>query len=169
MSEERERLDLADAASTLVEECRMVLPGVQATFGFQLIVVFQQRFREELTRGEQYLHLAALMLVAVAAAIIMAPAAYHRIHGAREVSDRFIRISSRLLLVALAPLAVGLSLDVFLLGKLVVGAQAVPVAMGAGVFAVMVFMWYVFPHVAGANRRPNGSPPGESARESSTT
>ncbi|HET9576908.1 MAG TPA: hypothetical protein VFP44_03720 [Usitatibacter sp.] len=55
--EEREELPPHEAASTLVHECRMVLPGVQATFGFQLIAVFQQRFKEDLARPEQLLHL----------------------------------------------------------------------------------------------------------------
>ena len=145
---ERQELKLSEAAQTLIEECRMVLPGVQATFGFQLMVVFQQKFGEELDKPYQLLHLAALMLVAISAALIMAPAAYHRIHGPREVSDHFIRLSSRLLLYALGPLALGLSLDVFLLGKLVLGRDAIAAALGAFVFGVMVFMWYAFPHAA---------------------
>lgn len=149
---EREELKLSDAASTLVEECRMVLPGVQAIFGFQLMVVFQQKFGEEFDKPYQYLHLAALVLVAISAAVIMAPAAYHRIRGAREVSDRFIRISSRLLLIALAPLAIGLSLDVFLLGKLVLDNHALAAVLALVVFGVMVFMWYLFPHVADRGR-----------------
>ena len=149
---DREELKLSDAASTLVEECRMVLPGVQAIFGFQLMVVFQQKFGEELGKPYQYLHLAAMVLVAIAAAVIMAPAAYHRIHGARAVSDRFIRISSRLLLIALGPLAVGLSLDVFLLGKLVAEDHAIAAFLALSVFAVMIFMWYLFPHVADRGR-----------------
>ena len=145
---EREELKLSEAATTLIDECRMVLPGVQAIFGFQLMVVFQQKFAEDLDQPFQYLHLAALMLVALSAAIIMAPAAYHRVHGAREITDRFVRISSRLLLIALAPLAVGLSLDVFLLGKLVVGQDGIAALLALLVFGTMVFMWYVFPHAA---------------------
>lgn len=150
---ESEKLKLSDAASTLVDECRMVLPGVQAIFGFQLMVVFQQKFGEEFDKPHQYLHLAAMVLVSIAAAVIMAPAAYHRIHGAREVNDRFIRISSRLLLFALAPLAVGLSLDVFLLGKLVMDNQGIAAVLGLAVFSVMIFMWYLFPHVADRGRQ----------------
>jgi len=39
-----EDLPLSKAAQLLLEECRMVLPGIQALFGFQLIVVFNSRF-----------------------------------------------------------------------------------------------------------------------------
>ena len=41
----------------------MVLPGVQALFGFQLIAVFSERF-ETLTDVQQDIHLAALFAVA---------------------------------------------------------------------------------------------------------
>jgi hypothetical protein len=130
----------------------MVLPGVQTIFGFQLIAVFQQRFKEDLDRPEQWLHLGALTLVALAAATIMAPAAYHRIHGAREVTSTFIRVSSRLLLFALAPLALGLSLDIFLLGKLVLGQSYVPAFLAAAVFLFMAYMWYLLPRTNGRRR-----------------
>ena len=35
---------LSDMASHLLEECRMVLPGIQALFGFQLMAVFNAKF-----------------------------------------------------------------------------------------------------------------------------
>jgi hypothetical protein len=145
---ESEQLKLSAAASTLFDECRMVLPGVQAIFGFQLIAVFQQKFGEELDKPYQCLHLAALVLVALSATLIMTPAAYHRAQGSRHVSERFLHTSSRLLLFALAPLALGLSLDVFLLGKLVLGRDTIAAVLAAFVFGAMVFMWYVFPHAA---------------------
>jgi hypothetical protein len=61
-------------AMAAIEEGRMVLPGIQALFGFQLIVVFSEQFRQ-LEPGEQILHFVALVLVAVAIAVIMTPAA----------------------------------------------------------------------------------------------
>ena len=56
----------------------MVLPGIQAFFGFQLIAVFNTGF-QDLTHTEQVLHLIALLLLAVSIALIMTPAAYHRV------------------------------------------------------------------------------------------
>ncbi|TPV98900.1 MAG: hypothetical protein USCAAHI_01656 [Beijerinckiaceae bacterium] len=57
-----------------IEEARVVLPGIQDLFGFQLIAVFNERFRQ-LSEGEQLIHLTAIMLVAIAIALIMTPAA----------------------------------------------------------------------------------------------
>ena len=46
----------------------MVLPGIQALFGFQLIAGFNQGFNQ-LPVPEQHLHYASLVLVAVAIAL----------------------------------------------------------------------------------------------------
>lgn len=51
MSYEKE--SLSKVASHILEECRMVLPGIQALFGFQLIVVFNSRFWEALTSEQR--------------------------------------------------------------------------------------------------------------------
>ena len=55
----------------------MLLPGVQAVLGFQLVAVTNQRF-VLFTSVEQALYLAAFLLLALAMGLIMAPAAYHR-------------------------------------------------------------------------------------------
>src|SRR5207244_6072194 len=103
--EECETLELADAAQTMLDECRMVLPGIQALFGFQLIAVFNQRFAEDLPKSDQGLHLVAITLVAIAVALVMTPAAYHRHRGARVVTDTFVHVSSVLLVASMIPLA----------------------------------------------------------------
>jgi len=51
--EERQELKLSEAAQTLLDECRMVLPGIQALFGFQLIAVFNDRFKHDLSQLDQ--------------------------------------------------------------------------------------------------------------------
>src|SRR6266436_538126 len=109
--DEREELPLTKAAEYLLDECRMVLPGIQALFGFQLIVVFNAGFDQKLSATEQDLHLTAIALVAIAIAIIMTPAAYNIQTAPREVTDDFLRISTRLLLWSMFPLAIAISLD----------------------------------------------------------
>ena len=73
--EEREELPLAKAAEYLLVECRTIVPGIQALFGFQLVSLFSQRFDEQLSSVEQQLHLIAIILVVVAMDLIMTPAA----------------------------------------------------------------------------------------------
>jgi hypothetical protein len=141
---EREELPLEKAAQYLLDECRMVLPGIQALFGFQLIVVFSDGFARDLTERERWLHLAAITMTSISVALIMAPAAYHRFSGAREVSSEFIRISTRLLLASMAPLALSISADVYLIARLIAGAFAAS-AIAAASFALFVLMWFVVP------------------------
>lgn len=151
--EERQELKLFEAAELLADECRMVLPGIQALFGFQLIAVFNERFARELGRGEQLLHMLAIALVALAVAMVMTPAAYHRSAGSREVTDTFIHVSSLLLLCSMLPLAAGLSLDFLLIVKLICGSEPIALVAGGVLFLVFLAFWFVFPRAHGLHMR----------------
>src|SRR5436190_24352767 len=113
MEDEVEKVSLADAVTHMLEECRMVLPGLQALFGFQLIAVFQPAFSERLSRTEQLLHLTALLLVAIAGALVMSPAAYHRQTRPREASAHFLVLGGRFLLASMVPLLAAIVLDFY--------------------------------------------------------
>ena len=141
----KEQVRLDSAASQLLEECRMVLPGIQALFGFQLIAVFNQGFDEKLSSVEQKLHFFALFLVALSAALLMAPAAIHRQSQLREVSERFIWLSSRLLVASMWPLALGLTLDVYLIARIVFQAPLVGLAFAAILLGVLLALWMLLP------------------------
>ena len=141
----REPIKLDAAASHLLEECRMVLPGIQALFGFQLIAVFNDGFSQKLPAAGQALHYAAIVLVAVAIALVMAPAAIHRQTSQREVSERFVWLSSRLVLASLFPLALGLCLEVYLIGIVVFDRHAVGALAGGALFLVFMIFWIWVP------------------------
>ncbi|MFL6622172.1 MAG: DUF6328 family protein [Sulfurifustaceae bacterium] len=141
---QREELSLSDAAEYLLQECRTVLPGIQALFGFQLVSVFNDGFSKNLTGDEQYLHLLAIAVIAVATAIIMTPAAYHRQAGARQVTERFIRVSSRLLLWSMPFLAVGVCLDFYLIARIIAG-NPLATAVALALFAAFAALWFVLP------------------------
>ena len=143
---EREEVKLSQAASYLIEECRMVLPGVQAIFGFQLIAVFNPRFAEDLPAWVQWLHFGSLTLVALAAALVMTPAALHRITGVQHVTRAFLERSSTLLLASMWILAVGLACDYFVVGWLVF-ASALPAVGAAVLLAVLSILWLLYPHL----------------------
>ena len=142
-----EILSLVDAASFLLDECRMVLPGIQALFGFQLVAVFNQSFSQRLTRGEQVLHLIALGFVALAVAIIMTPAAAHRQISAQTMSRAFLIASTRLLLWSMLPLALGICLDFFLVSRMILGRGPVATVLACALFAVFLSLWFLLPRV----------------------
>jgi len=150
-SPERQELSLNDAASHVLEECRTVVPGMQALFGFQLIVVFTNSFKEELSPTERVLHLVAIRLVTVAIALVIAPAALHRQMEPMAVSRRFIAISSRLLMASMAPLAAGICLDVYIVARVILGTSVGAAIIAALLLGVFIVFWLVVPRRA---RRP---------------
>lgn len=150
---------LEEETRTVIEEARMVLPGIQAFFGFQLIAVFNTRF-QDLTHTEQILHLVALLMLAVSIALIMTPAAYHRIAERGMVSRHFVELASRFLEWAMFPLMLSITVDIFLIARFILDNAA----LGAGIALVTVLMflglWYVFPWTQAAqakNRHGSGN------------
>src|ERR1043166_5007574 len=116
----RSKEDLSKIAQQTIDEARMVLPGIQALFGFQLVAVFNARFTQ-LSFTDQLLHFSALVLVAIATALIMTPAPYHRQAELGTVSEYFVRMASTIIAIAMVPLMLGLCLDVYILGALITG------------------------------------------------
>jgi Family of unknown function (DUF6328) len=149
----KEEVKLGAAASYLLEECRMILPGIQTLFGFQLIAVFSQGFDEKLTADEQQLHFLALFLVALAAALVMTPAAIHRQTQQRSVSERFIWLSSMLVLASMFPLALAMSLDVYLIARVVFGTPGIGLAFSALLLTLLLALWMLLPRLEGRKNR----------------
>jgi hypothetical protein len=145
MPDNEKQLSLEDAAKHLLEECRMVLPGVQALFGFQLVAIFNQRFAEVVSANEQRLHLAAILCVVVSVALVMTPAALHRQREPTSVSRRFIDVSSRLLMWSMVPLAVATALDLYIIARIILGNQPVAAVVAAAALAVFIILWKVWP------------------------
>jgi hypothetical protein len=144
-STDRQELSLNDATSHVLEECRTVVPGMQALFGFQLIAVFSNAFREELSSIERVVHLAAILLVTVAIVLVMAPAALHRQTEPMAVSRRFIAISSRLLMASMAPLAAGICLEIYIVARIILGTSVIAAIIAVLSLAVFVVFWLVVP------------------------
>ena len=141
---ETHRESLEEEATHVTDEARMVLPGVQAVLGFQLVAVFNQRFLE-FSSAEQLVHLAAFLLVALAMGLMMTPAAYHRQVERGRVSRRFINLSSTLLTFAMLPLIVGICLDTYLIARLILGAPSMAMTVAGVVAAVLAGLWYGVP------------------------
>ena len=145
--DEREEQALGDSVRHMLEAARMIRPGSQSLFGYQLIVVFNQRFQESLSGSEQRLHLAAMALVAVATGLVMAPAAYHRRAEPDSVSRRFVRLSTRLLSWSTYPLMVGICVDFYLVATLIVANDRLGLGLAAALFLVPALLWVALPRV----------------------
>jgi uncharacterized membrane protein len=135
-------------ASTLVGgEARLLLPGVQTILGFQLMSVFNQRF-EELTQDEQILHFVAFLLVTLTMGLLITPAAYSRQAEPRMVTRRFLNLSTMLLTFSMVPFTVGVCLDTYLVGKMILEDSRIALAAAIGMLFVLTGLWFVLPAVA---------------------
>lgn len=141
-----ERCSLEKEASHTLEEARMVLPGVQALFGFQLIAVFQQSFASLLSQLEQRLHLASIVFTAMAIALLMTPAAYHRQAEPHDISRRFLRLSSYMLTVGMFTLFLSLEIDCYLISRIVLKRFAASFIVADALGVLYLGLWFVLPH-----------------------
>lgn len=155
-SDQIRKESLEQEADHVLQETRMVLPGIQALFGFQLIAVFNQRFDTALLPSEQRLHLAAIVLVAAAVALIMTPAAYHRQVERDTISRRFVDLASRLLAWAMVPLLVAIVLDSYVVAQVVLAHRAASGLVAAALLALFGWLWFGLPWVARRGRQPAG-------------
>jgi hypothetical protein len=147
----------------MLTEARVVLPGAQALFGFQLAIVLTQSF-ETLPELSRAIHAVSLGLVALAVMLLMAPAAYHRIVYAGEDTQDMHRVGSALMTAATAPLALGLAGDIYVvIGKIIGPATG----LAAGVFGLLVLLglWYGYPLAIAFLRRE--APAGRAQRKAS--
>jgi hypothetical protein len=145
LSNEIEPQSLGDTVRQILEEARMILPGVQTLFGFQLIVAFNQRFQDALSPTEQRLHLLAMALIALATGLLLAPAAYHRRAEPESVSRRFVRLSTRLLAWSTYPLLAGIVVDFYLVATLITANDAVGFLLAGLLALVLALLWLVLP------------------------
>jgi len=127
----------------LLNELRVVLPGVQVLFAFLLTVPFTQYF-PKVTDGQQRIYFAALLLTAVATAFLIAPTAFHRIRWRDRDKEYMLKISNKFALVGLVLLASALTCVVWLITDVLYGSPwtiVVTVLVGA----LFAGLWLALP------------------------
>jgi hypothetical protein len=128
----------------LEEEARMVLPGIQALFGFQLIAVFNQRFTD-LSTSTQIAHFSALLCSALSVLLVLTPAAFHRQAEPTKVTETFSRVGNLLLTLSLLPLAVAIGLDLYVIGALIFDSKWTAALCSLFMFCALLSSWFIFP------------------------
>ena len=159
-SNAREKKDLpVDKAATLVlDESRMILPGIQALFGFQLTIVFSDAFTQKLTVFEQRLHLLSIALLLITTMTIMTQAVFHRQTSDQDVDDEFIRVGTRLLLISMVPLAISVCIEFYLISRLIINNIALSLLFAIAMFALFLLFWLVLPRNETLRRLIAGRP-----------
>jgi hypothetical protein len=127
----------------IIEEARVILPGLQAVFGFQTAAVFSDRF-SELANYARVCHLIGLALIVVSMAMLMTPAVYYRAQYG-NASLRMVSVSRKSIRGALIPLSLGFSLDMLTVMSLATEALAFSILAAVLTLAMFAGLWYVIP------------------------
>ncbi|MEV6967130.1 DUF6328 family protein [Hamadaea sp. NPDC051192] len=127
----------------LLQELRVAQTGVQILFAFLLTIPFTGIFQKAPT-FDHVVYVITLIAAALATALIIAPASYHRMSSQREVHSDVLAIGTRLARAGLTALLVAILGSMLLVVDVAVGrGWAIAVTIGAAI--IYVALWYGLP------------------------
>jgi len=124
----------------LLNELRVVLPGVTVLLAFLLAVPFAKGWPKT-TAFQRDVFVVAFLATAVSVALLTAPSSYHRLRFRHGNKEHIVKIGNRLTIAGIAASAVSLESVVLLVMDYVMSIGAA-VAAAASLFAVVVIFWY---------------------------
>ena len=124
----------------LLNELRVALPGVQFLLAFLLIVPFQQTI-DRTSDFQRDVYFVALAAAAVATALLIAPAAQHRVLFRQHDKESLLHRSSRSAFAGLLALAVAMTSAVLLVLDVLFSRTLAWTT--AGVLAALLAWWWV--------------------------
>ena len=143
---------LKDKVQNGLDESRILVLGAQVLLGFQYRLVLEQGF-EKLPRSSQYLTLVGLALLLASLALMIVPAAYHRITTAGEDTKGMQRFTTKAMGWALLPFAISLGINFYTMTEKLLGTTPGVIA-GATSTACALFFWYGLEAIRKPQRAP---------------
>ena len=149
MDDERPPLDETPMARSnrqlieLLNELRIVLPGITVLFGFLLAVPFARGWTR-VTTFQRDVFIVAFLATAVSVAFLIAPSSYHRIRFRQGDRERMLTISNRLSIAGITAAAVALAAVVLLVTDFVV-SRGFAIAATASLLVLVFVLWYGLP------------------------
>jgi hypothetical protein len=127
----------------LLQELRVVIPGVQVLFAFLLAVPFSTRF-VRVDRFERVVFFVALLFAAFAVVLLLASSMHHRILFRHDQKHYLVEVGNRLTIAGMSALAVSMTLSLVLVAHFLYGIWA---AVVVGAFATLAYgtIWYAMP------------------------
>lgn len=142
LDDERDRDELRQRYYALLQELRVVLPGVQVLMAFLLTAPFASRFEELDERGRDA-YLVALVSSLGSIACLLAPTMFHRVGMRRARAARLVW-AIRLQVLGVVLLAVALLSASWCVVRLVFGSTAADL-VAIGSVALLVVLWLLLP------------------------
>ena len=141
IEEERERY------RELLEELRVILPGVQVLFAFLLTATFSNRFAELDDLGRN-VFAASLLGVALTAVLLMTPAAYHRMAPRLDRSER-LGVGIVLTIAGMTLMGLSIAAAVFVVARFMMASTMWGIAFGSVTLLAVIGLWFAMPLIQG--------------------
>jgi Kef-type K+ transport system membrane component KefB len=127
----------------LLQELRVVLPGVQVLLAFLLTAPFQQRFAQ-LPGSLRNVFFASIACATVATALLIAPSAHHRLRWREREKERLLQMANRLAIWGTLFLAAAIVLALYVITDVLFATwlAALTAVLAAILFA---WLWYALP------------------------
>jgi Family of unknown function (DUF6328) len=162
----KERLDRE--LMELLQELRVVIPGVQVLLAFLLTAPFQQRFAQ-LPGSMRNAFFASIVCATLATAFLIAPSAHHRLRWRAGEKERLVRVGNQMAIIGTVFLAAAIVLALYVVTDVLFPTN---LAVMTAVAALVVFggLWYVLPMVGRSSPAENAATGGQpqESREAST-
>jgi hypothetical protein len=136
--DEGERLDRE--LIELLNELRVIMPGVQVMFGFLLTVPFQQGFHD-IDAFQRDVYFVTLLLTAAAAAFLMGPSAFHRLTFREGQKPYLVQLGTRQTIAGMALLALAMNGALLLLTDILFHSLTVAITI-ACTAALFGWLWF---------------------------
>jgi hypothetical protein len=140
----------------ILNEIRVMLPGVQLLFAFLLTAPFSEAFRA-MREVVRYGYFFCFLTTTAACAFLIAPSVYHRLHWRRDVHDKelMLRTCNRLAIAGVVLLAFAMTSAVYLIGLAIAGRR-MAVLVGAAAALLFTSLWFALPLLRRKAERQRG-------------
>jgi amino acid transporter len=143
MAEESKKERLNRELMELLQELRVVIPGVQVLLAFLLTAPFQQRFAD-LPGSMRNAFFASIACATLATAFLIAPSAHHRLRWRAGEKEPLVRIGNQMAIAGTVFLAAAIVLALYVITDVLFTTD---LAVWTAIAAVVVFagLWYGLP------------------------
>jgi hypothetical protein len=145
LDDEEDRDELRQRYYGLLQELRVLLPGVQVLAAFLLTAPLAARFTE-LDETSRIVYGVSLMSALVSVVCFVAPTALHRI-GARTSRSRRLTWAIQMTRAGIAFMAIALECALFVICRLIFSSTVATIAV-VGLGLVMIGLWVALPTIA---------------------
>ncbi|MCA1819689.1 MAG: DUF6328 family protein [Thermoplasmatota archaeon] len=129
---------------TLLGEFRIMVPALASLLGFQLVAAFQSSFHDlpALARVANFL---GVLCTALALAMLLVPAGYHRFTNKVDESPDFVRFTRHMMGVAFVFFPIGLVLSIYVQAVRTFDDSPMVPAVALALLAIFIAAWWIVP------------------------